>query len=120
MEEQPTCGKGLAANAEVPAGLAQLMVAMADVLDVHTRALDPGDERAFRELQAYRAVIVEQRKAASQLDAVADLMRSERELPMAPHDPEAMRSPAAAQALDRYRAAAAAIRRVLDKLDPGG
>jgi hypothetical protein len=117
MEEQQTCGKGLAANAEVPAGLAELLVAMADVLEVHTRALDPADERAFREVQASRAVIVEQRKAASQLDAVAGLMRSERELPMAPHDPEAMRSPAAAQALDRYRAAAAELQRVLARLD---
>jgi hypothetical protein len=115
MEEQPTCGKGLASNAEVPAGLAELMIAMANVLDEHTRALDPTDERGFRELQAYRAVIVEQRKAASQLDAVAGLMRSERDLPMAPHDPEAMRSSTAAQALDRYQAVAAEVRRVLGR-----
>jgi hypothetical protein len=111
---EQSCGKGLAAGGEVPAALAQLIIAMADVLEEHTRALDPVDDiRARRELQAYRAIIVEQRRAASQLDATAALMRSHRDLAPAPHDQEVMRSEAAAKAFQRYQAAAEAARKAL-------
>jgi hypothetical protein len=115
--DQLTCGKGLAANADLPAGLAELMMTMADVLEEHTRALDPSDPSAFRELSAYRAIIVEQRNAAAQLDSAAGLMRAERDLPSAPHDPAAMRSRAATEALERYGAAAAGVRRLLARVD---
>jgi hypothetical protein len=108
-----SCGKGLAAGGDVPAALAELITAMADVLEQHTHALDAADIRARRELQAYRAVIVEQRKAASQLDATAALMRSHRDLPPAPHNEEVMRSEAAAKAFERYKAAAEAARTLL-------
>jgi hypothetical protein len=115
--DQLTCGKGLAASADLPAGLAALMMTMADVLDEHTRALDPSDASAARELHAYRAIIVAQRNAAAQLDSAAGLMRAERDLPPALHDRAVMRGRAAADALDRYRAAAAGMRRLLARVD---
>ena len=108
-----SCGKGLAAGGDVPAALAELITAMADVLEAHTHALEAVDIRARRELQAYRAIMVEQRKAASQLDATAALMRSHRDLPPAPHNEEVMRSEAAAKAFARYKAAAEAAGKVL-------
>jgi hypothetical protein len=108
-----SCGKGLADGADVPTALAALINAMADVLQEHTRALEAVDIRARRELQCYRAVIVEQRKAASQLDATAALMRSHRDLAPAPHNEEVMRSEAAAKAFQRYQAAAEEARKVL-------
>ena len=108
-----SCGKGLAAGGDVPAALAELITAMADVLEEHTHALDAVDIRARRELQAYRAVIVEQRKAASQLDATAALMRSHRDLPPAPHNDGAMRSESAAKVFQRFIAAVEEARKVL-------
>jgi hypothetical protein len=39
--DRPTCGEGLAANSILPAKLAELMAAQAEVLERHTRALDP-------------------------------------------------------------------------------
>jgi hypothetical protein len=51
-DDQPTCGHGLAGNAVLPAKLAELMAAQADVLERHTLALDPSDLHARRELEA--------------------------------------------------------------------
>jgi hypothetical protein len=48
--DRPTCGEGLAANAVLPAKLADLMTARAEVLKRHTRALDPIDATAQKEL----------------------------------------------------------------------
>ena len=44
--DRPTCGEGLAANAVLPAKLAELMAAQAEVLKRHTRALDLTDAAA--------------------------------------------------------------------------
>jgi predicted GTPase len=56
-DHEPTCGQGLAAGAELPEQIGTLIQAMADVLQDHTRSL-----------------------------AVANTMRSYRDLPMAAHD----------------------------------
>ena len=40
MEEEPTCGRGLAQTSAVPAGLAAVAAGLAQNLEVHTRALD--------------------------------------------------------------------------------
>jgi hypothetical protein len=86
-EEQPaTCGQGLALNAVVPEKLATLMSAMAELLQNHTRSLDPGDANARLERDAYEHLVREQRAVASSLSALADAMRGYRELPAAPHD----------------------------------
>jgi hypothetical protein len=51
--DQMTCGQGLAANAAIPAKLGELIASMAEILEVHTKALDLGDENAREENGAF-------------------------------------------------------------------
>ena len=86
-DEQPaTCGEGLALNAVVPEKAAALISAMAELLQNHTRSLDPGDANARLERDAYDHLVRDQRAIASRLSALAAAMRSYRDLPAAPHD----------------------------------
>jgi len=50
MEQQPTCGQGLAHNAAPPAKLAEVFAAVAEVLEIHLTALDPKDKGSRPEL----------------------------------------------------------------------
>src|SRR5215217_6821765 len=54
--DRPTCGEGLAANSILPAKLAELMAAQAEVLERHTRALDLTDATGQKELDAFAKV----------------------------------------------------------------
>ena len=102
-DDQPTCGKGLAANAALPAKLAELTAAQAEVLERHTRALDGGDPNTERELQAYTQLAVDYRGVSHQLANLAQRMLSYRELPMAPHNPDVMTDPEGqAEAFQRF------------------
>ena len=89
----PTCGQGLAEHSRVPAKLGTLMAAVADLLEHHTTALDPGDALARRELDAYRRLVVRHREFADALEATAAEMAGYRDLPMAPHDMGVMMHP---------------------------
>ena len=91
--DQPTCGQGLAANAALPAKLAEVLSAQSEVLERHMRALDGGDSTAQRELEAYSGLVSAYRAAASQLSNIGDLMTSYRNLPMARHDLAVMAGP---------------------------
>jgi hypothetical protein len=85
-EEQPTCGKGLAAHAAVPERIAAFVAAMAGLLQNHTRSLRLDDANATLERDAYDRLVREQRVIASNLEALGAAMRSYRDLPMAAHD----------------------------------
>lgn len=98
MAEQPTCGRGLASNAALIAKLGALTDAMADNLEVHMRALDPGDESSRREHAIYRRLAEGQRRAAAGMASIANEMAAAEDLPMGRHDPRAMTSPAVGQA----------------------
>lgn len=102
MEDQPTCGKGLAANSTLPAKLGQLTAALAQVLEVHMKALDPADGSARAEREAYQKLAREYRTVAGQLQALASAMAGYRDLPMGRHDPEAMTGPEPAEAFARF------------------
>jgi hypothetical protein len=91
--EPTTCGEGLAANAALPAKLAELIAAQADVLDRHTRALDPSDATARQELEVYKGLERTHRDVASALHSLADSMTGYRKLAMAEHNMEAMANP---------------------------
>jgi hypothetical protein len=93
LEEQPTCGKGLAANAVLPAKLADLLVARAEVLERHMQALDPIDPTARQELEAYANLVGAHRGVASELTGLAQEMAGYRDLAMAPHDLAVMANP---------------------------
>jgi hypothetical protein len=45
-DDTPTCGKGLAEHAAVPAKLAELTGALGRVLELPMRSVDPGDPAA--------------------------------------------------------------------------
>lgn len=101
MSDQPTCGAGLAANAALPAKLAELIGSVARVLETHTRALDLEDDFARQEYDAYVELVAQHRGTARKIEALAEQMASYRDLPMGRHDVEVMTSPEAAQALER-------------------
>ena len=92
-DDQPTCGHGLAANAVLPAKLAELLGAQAEVLERHTRALDPSDLHAQRELEAYASLTGAHRALATDLTRLAEEMAGCRDLPMARHDTAVMTDP---------------------------
>ena len=90
MDEQPTCGKGLAEHSVLPAALGDLVAAMAENLEVHQTALDVGDPSARAEYDAYAMLASEQRSIAERLRANAGHMAGFRDLPIGRHREEAM------------------------------
>ena len=105
-DDQPTCGKGIAANAVLPAKLAELTAATAEVLERHTKALDLTDPAAREELEAYAALVRAHRAIAGELASLAQQMVGYRDLPMGRHDEAVMADPAGqADAFRRFVAA---------------
>src|SRR5262249_3328461 len=90
MDDSPTCGKGLAEHAALPAKLGALTDAMAVVLETHMKALDVSDDAARREHEAYKRLAKEQHSIAAQLKATAMKMTACRNLPMGRHNERAM------------------------------
>lgn len=113
--DEPTCGKGLAANATLPAALGELVAAVSDVLDIHTRALDLSDPRSVDEMKAYEELVAEHRDIAARLQATAARMLLYRDLPMGAHDLAEMASPMARQAFDRFVQSEEALVRLLQQ-----
>ena len=91
--EESTCGKGLAAGADLADQFGRLLAARAEVLERHTLALDGNDPNGRREQEAYLDLVRRHRAVAADLMALATQMRSYRDLPMAEHDLEAMMAP---------------------------
>ena len=102
MDEQQTCGRGLAGYSALPAQLAEVTEAMAENLRVHMQALELDDEPAREEHAVYLRLVEEQRQAAGRLRAVAGEMAAARDLPMGRHDEETMRSPEVGHAFRRF------------------
>ena len=92
MDEQQTCGKGLAHRSTLTAGLGEIVAATARVLEVHMKALDVTDENAKRELEAYRELASAHRRIAGELADTASRMAGYRTLPMGRHDMSVMMS----------------------------
>ena len=94
MDDQQTCGKGLAQHSALAASLGELVASTARVLEVHMKALDLADEHSKREYDAYRELASAHRRIAIELADTAHRMAGYRELPMGRHDMAAMMSPA--------------------------
>jgi hypothetical protein len=92
-DDRPTCGKGIAANAVLPARLAELMAARAEVLERHTQALDLSDPASRQELDAYTSLVRAHRATADDLARLARQMTAYRDLPMGRHDLSVMADP---------------------------
>jgi hypothetical protein len=86
MAEEQTCGKGVAANAVTPERMGRVLEATAAVLENHIRALSADDPNGRLEIEAYERLVREHRAAANGLATLAEIMRSYRDLPPAPHD----------------------------------
>lgn len=102
MEEEPTCGKGLAEHSALPAKLGELTAAVAGILETHMEALDLADENSRKEHEAYRELAKEHRETAAQLRATAARMAGYRDLPMGRHDMSVMTSPKPREAFERF------------------
>ena len=102
MDEQQTCGRGLAEHSALPARLAEVTEAMASNLQVHMQALELDDEPAREEHAVYLRLVEEQRQAAARLRAVANEMAAARDLPMGRHDAQTMSSPEVGDAFQRF------------------
>jgi hypothetical protein len=99
MDEQ-TCGKGLAAHAEIPAKLAALIDGTAANLEAHIPSLDTSDEASAAELEVYERLAAQHRAIAERLRGTSAEMADARDLPMGRHDPEKLASP---EAVDAFR-----------------
>ncbi len=116
MQDEPaTCGQGLAANAVIPERMAALLSATADVLQNHMRSLDPADDKARLERDAYQHIIGEQRGIVASLGGLARAMRSYRDLPMAPHDESVLADPTSIDVFNAYIEAEAGILALLQE-----
>ena len=94
MDEQQTCGKGLAQHSVLTSALGELIASTARVLEVHMKALDLTDEASKHEYDAYRELAHAHRRIAGELSDTAHRMAGYRTLPMGRHDMAAMTSAA--------------------------
>jgi len=102
MENQQTCGKGLAENSALPAKLGDLTDSVAEILEIHMESLDVQDENSRKELEAYRELANAHRRIAAELRETASRMAGYRDLPMGRHDTSVMSSPRAVQAFEKF------------------
>lgn len=102
MTDEPTCGKGLAANAALPAKIAELTAAVAEIFERHMKALDMSDENSRREHALYDRLSREHRDSAAALADTAERMASARDLPMGAHDMAVMADPAMGAAFECF------------------
>jgi hypothetical protein len=102
MDEQPTCGKGLADNATLPARLGELTSALGSILEAHIPSLDLTDDHSRREREVYQDLAEELRRAGLRLETIARQMAGSRDLPMGRHEEAAMASPAVQHAFQRF------------------
>jgi hypothetical protein len=101
-DDAPTCGKGLAANSQLPAQLAELATGLSDVLEHHMTALDQSQESGMAEYAAYESLVRQYRDISERLVKAAEEMKSDRDLPMAEHDMEVMTSAKSRDVFARY------------------
>ena len=92
-DDEPTCGRGVAAQAVVPRSFGAVLGAVASSLDSHLPALDLSDERSRAEHEAYVEIAATHRTIAETLRALAERMEAMRELPMGAHDATQMTGP---------------------------
>jgi uncharacterized protein YhfF len=100
--KQRTCGEGLAEQARVPAKLAQLIACLAENLELHCSTLDTTDEHNKREHEVYSKLADQHRRLSGQLEAAGAELGAHRQLPMGPHDEEALSARKVVEAFEAY------------------
>lgn len=86
MTEQHTCGKGIAARSPLPARMADVANAMAEIFAFHQKSLPLNDDAAAAELRTYARIEEQLRSIAAFLQSLAQTMADAYAMPMAPHD----------------------------------
>lgn len=86
QEEEETCGREIAAAAEVPVKWQALMDHVATNMEAHARWVGSASAAAQRERAALSKVARSYRAMAASAGQAADAMRAMRDLPPAPHD----------------------------------
>jgi hypothetical protein len=86
-EVEESCGQELAGSAEVPDQLSRLFAHVAENMDAHAEWVGTRSPEALREHGAMRAAAAAYRKIATAASEAASLMRGQRDLPAASHDP---------------------------------
>jgi hypothetical protein len=116
-DDEPTCGKGIAAHAVISHKLGALIDGIADNFEQHLPALDGNDAATRGERAAYASLLVKHREIATLLRAVGDEMASCQGLAMPAHDMAVLQAEPAAKAFEHYivtlRATVAALQAVL-------
>lgn len=102
MEEPSSCGQGLASRAVLPGKMGELLASLAQILEAHMRALDPGDIDARKELDAYAELVTTHQDIADRLSGIAVRMADYRALPMAEHDEATMSDSVAHKAFEGF------------------
>jgi hypothetical protein len=102
MNEQSTCGEGLAANSVLPATMADVIRSLSTILAVHLKALDLEDEDCRQEHAAYSQLAKASGDIAESLRATAKRMSSYRDLPMGRHDMKVMTASEPTEAFARF------------------
>lgn len=102
VDEQPTCGKGLAENSVLPRYLANVISGMAENLAAHIPALDLNDANARVEHDAYERLVGQLRQAAADLHVTSSEMAGYRDLPMGRHDNGVMARPVVREAFEKF------------------
>jgi hypothetical protein len=100
MEEQPTCGQGLATHALLPQLIAELMNATAENLITHLPMLVAGDADTQHERSVYEHLSTRHREAAAMLDGIATEMKEQQDMRMGQHDVDAMSHEGVTKALE--------------------
>ena len=93
MEDQRTCGMGLAEHAVLPAKMGELMASVAENLELHKEALDFNDSTSKKEYDAYLELAGDHREIAGKLETTARKMAGYWDLPMGKHDQHVMSAP---------------------------
>jgi hypothetical protein len=102
MQELPTCGRGLAEHASLPAKVGELIASLAENLELHMKTLVLEDEHARTEHRAYLKLAQQGWAIAGQLQEMAKQMSGYRELPMGKHDEQVLSDQAFRKAFERF------------------
>jgi hypothetical protein len=102
MENPTTCGQGLAEHAALAARMGELVSALAQTLELHTKALDLTDAAARMELHVYQDLVQRFGNIAVSLQAVAREMERHRGLPMGAHDAAKLADAATAATFEHF------------------
>ena len=69
MQDQPSCGRGLAEHSTLPTKMGELIASVAENLEAHMKALDLNDENSRKEHDAYLELSQKHRQIAARLRA---------------------------------------------------